>query len=286
MLMRRDAGGRADPIGLRGALADRLLVALIAAMALFATCALAGHEAVSQLAKRWQQGANAAVTVQIPNPTSARMEAALGALRALPAVREAQAVDPGRMAELLRPWLGDVAGLPLPGVIELRLADLAADPVLIGDRVAEAVPGAVTEAHGVFVARLAAVARAVSAAALAALLLVAVVGASVVVLAVRAGIAARRDSVMVLHMLGAADRDIAERFARRTAWLALLGAILGVALAGGLVWALLQLAGPMLPDITPQDLPWLGLAALPVSAALIAWATTKASILLWLRRLP
>ena len=284
--MRRDAGGRADPIGLRGALADRLLVALIAAMALFATCALAGHEAVSQLAKRWQQGANAAVTVQIPNPTSARMEAALGALRALPAVREAQAVDPGRMAELLRPWLGDVAGLPLPGVIELRLADLAADPVLIGDRVAEAVPGAVTEAHGVFVARLAAVARAVSAAALAALLLVAVVGASVVVLAVRAGIAARRDSVMVLHMLGAADRDIAERFARRTAWLALLGAILGVALAGGLVWALLQLAGPMLPDITPQDMPWLGLAALPVSAALIAWATTKASILLWLRRLP
>lgn len=284
--MRRDAGGRADPIGLRGALADRLLVALIAAMALFATCALAGHEAVSQLAKRWQQGANAAVTVQIPNPTSARMEAALGALRALPAVREAQAVDPGRMAELLRPWLGDVAGLPLPGVIELRLADLAADPVLIGDRVAEAVPGAVTEAHGVFVARLAAVARAVSAAALAALLLVAVVGASVVVLAVRAGIAARRDSVMVLHMLGAADRDIAERFARRTAWLALLGAILGVALAGGLVWALLQLAGPMLPDVTPQDLPWLGLAALPVSAALIAWATTRASILLWLRRLP
>ena len=284
--MRRDAGGRADPIGLRGALADRLLVALIAAMALFATCALAGHEAVSQLAKRWQQGANAAVTVQIPNPTPARMEAALEVLRALPAVREAQAVDPARMAELLRPWLGDVAGLPLPGVIELRLADLAADPVLIGDRVAEAVPGAVTEAHGVFVARLAAVARALSAAALAALLLVAVVGASVVVLAVRAGIAARRDSVMVLHMLGAADRDIAGRFARRTAWLAVLGAILGVALAAALLWGLSQLASPMLPEITPQDLPWLALAAIPLSAALIAWGATKASILLWLRRLP
>jgi cell division transport system permease protein len=255
-------------------------------MALFATCAVAGHEAVSLLAKRWQQGANAAVTVQIPNPTPARMDAALEALRALPAVGEAQAVDTARMAELLRPWLGDVAGLPLPGVIELRLADLAADPVLIGDRVAEAVPGAVTEAHGVFVARLAAVARALSAAALATLLLVAVVGASVVVLAVRAGIAARRDSVMVLHMLGAPDRDIAGRFARRTAWLALLGAILGVALAAGLVWALLQLAGPILPDIGSQDLPWLALAAIPLSAALIAWAATMASILLWLRRLP
>ena len=284
--MRREAGGRTDPIGLRGALADRLLIGLIAAMALFATCALAGHEAVSQLATRWQQGANAAVTVQIPNPTPDRTERALEVLRALPAVREAQAVDTARMAELLRPWLGDVAGLPLPGVIELRLADLAADPVLIGDRVAEAVPGAVTEAHGVFVARLAAVARALSSAALAALLLVAVVGASVVVLAVRAGIAARRDSVMVLHMLGAADRAIAGRFARRTAWLAVLGAILGVALAAALLWGLMQLAGPMLPDIASHDLPWLGLAAIPLSAALIAWGATTASIILWLRRLP
>jgi C4-dicarboxylate-specific signal transduction histidine kinase len=86
--MRREAGGRGDPIGLRGALADRLLVALIAAMALFAACAVAGQAAVSQLAQRWQQGANTAITVQIPNPSAARMEAALAALRALPAVRE------------------------------------------------------------------------------------------------------------------------------------------------------------------------------------------------------
>jgi cell division transport system permease protein len=171
-------------------------------------------------------------------------------------------------------------------VIELRLAVLAADPVLIGDRVAEAVPGAVTEAHGVFVARLAALARALSAAALAAMLLVAVVGACVVVLAVRAGIAVRRDSVMVLHMLGAPDRDIAGRFARRTAWLALSGGLLGGALAVGVVWVLVQLAGPMLPDITTENLPLLGLAAIPVSAALIAWVATVASILLWLRRLP
>jgi cell division transport system permease protein len=91
---------------------------------------------------------------------------------------------------------------------------------------------------------------------------------------------------MVLHMLGAADRDIAGRFARRTAWLAVLGAILGVALAAALLWALSQLAGPMLPEIIPQDLPWIALAAIPISAALIAWGATKASILLWLRRLP
>lgn len=285
-MIRREAGGRGDPIGLRRALADPLLIGLIAAMALFATFAVAAHDAVRQLAARWQQGANAAITVQIPDPTPARMEAALGALSALPAVREARAVDPARMAELLRPWLGEVAGLPLPGVIELRLADLAADPVLIGDRVAEAAPGAVTEAHGVFVARLAALARVISSAALAALLLVAAVAAAVVVLAVRAGIAARRDSVMVLHMLGATDRDIAGRFARRTAWLGLLGASLGVMIAVALLWGLIQLATPILAEAGLQLLPWPGLVAIPLLAMLIAWGAASASILAWLRRLP
>lgn len=285
-MKRREAGGRGDPIGLRGALADRLLIGLIAAMAIFAACAVAGHEAVTQLGKRWQEGANAAITVQIPEPNAARMQAALEALRALPQVRDARAVDPARMSELLRPWLGDVAGLPLPGVIELRLADLAADPVLIGDRVAAAVPGAVTEAHGVFVARLAALARAFSAGALAALLLVALVSASVVVLAVRAGIAARRDSVLVLHMLGAADRDIARRFARRTAWLAALGAVLGVACAVALLWALMQMAAPILPDMGWQALPWAGFFFIPVISTLIAWGVTMLSIQAWLRRLP
>lgn len=284
--MRREAGGRGDPLGLRRALADPLLVGLIAAMAFLAAFAVAGHEAVTQLAARWQQGATAAITVQIPDPTPARMNAALEALQALPEVREARLVDTARMAELLRPWLGDVTGLPLPGVIELRLGDLAADPVLIGDRVAQAAPGAVTEAHGVFVARLAALARIFSAAALTALSLVATVAAAVVVLAVRAGIAMRRDSVMVLHMLGATDRDIANRFARRTAWLALLGAALGVFVAIGLLAALLQMAAPILPDAGWQRLPWPGLVAIPLLATLVAWVATSASILLWLRRLP
>jgi len=87
-------------------------------------------------------------------------------------------------------------------------------------------------------------------------------------------------------MLGAPDRDIARRFARRTSWLALLGGMLGVAVAIALLWALMQLAAPILPEIDWQDLPLPGLAAIPISAALIAWGATILSILLWLRRLP
>ena len=102
-----------DPLGLRKALADRLLIGLVAAMALLAALALAGRDGANSLAQRWREGAQAAVTVQVPQPDAERMARALAVLRALPEVAEAEPVDPARMAELLRPWLGGAQSLPL-----------------------------------------------------------------------------------------------------------------------------------------------------------------------------
>lgn len=275
-----------DPLGLRKALADRLLIGLVAAMALLAALALAGRSGADRLAERWREGAQAAVTVQIPQPTPERMERALSVLRAQPDVAEASPVDPGRMAELLRPWLGGVEGLPLPGVIELRLASLSANAVLIGERVAQEVPGAVTEAHGVWVAHLAALARAIQGLALAVLALVAGVAAAVVGVAVRAGLSARRDAVLVLHGLGARDSDVAGRFARRAAFLAAVGAMTGTVLAVPALAGLVTLAGPLAGETSWQALPWLDLLLLPVMAAVVAWLATQATVRRWLRRLP
>ena len=275
-----------DPLGLRKALADRLLIGLVAAMALLAALALAGRDGADRLAQRWRDGAQAAVTVQVPQPDAARMERALAVLRSMPEVASAEPVDPARMAELLRPWLGGAHALPLPGVIELRLADLSADPVLIGDRVAEEVPGVVTEAHGVWVAHLSALANAVQGVALAVLALVGAVGAAVVAVAVRAGLSARRDAVLVLHGLGATDADVAGRFARRAAYLAGIGAASGAALALPALAALAALAGPLAGDATLQSLPWLDLILLPGMAAAVAWLSTQATVRRWLRRLP
>jgi cell division transport system permease protein len=214
------------------------------------------------------------------------MARALAALRALPEVAAAEPVDPARLAELLRPWLGGGLGVPLPGVIEVRLADLGADAARLGDQVAAAVPGALTEAHGVWVAHLAALARAVQGVALAVLALVAAVAAAVVAVAVRAGLSARRDAVLVLHGLGATDADVAGGFARRVAWLAGLGAAGGTLVALPALAGLVAVAGPLAGAADWQGLPWIDLALVPVVAALVGWATTQATVRLWLRRLP
>jgi cell division transport system permease protein len=277
-----------DPLGLRRALAGWLLPGLVAAMALLAALAIAGAESAAALADRWQRGAAAAVTVQLPDADAARIDQALAALRALPEVAEAQAMDPARLSALLRPWLGESVALPVPAVIELRLHDPRADPVLVGDRLAATVPGAVVEAHGIWVQRLATLALSLQTIAWSILALVAAVAAAVVAVATRAGLAARRDAVEVLHGLGASDADIAGRFARRLGFLAAAGALLGTAAAVPALMVLADLAAPWTGAPATGGLlllPWPALAALPVVAFLVGWATAQATVRRWLRRL-
>lgn len=277
-----------DPLGLKRALSDRLLPGLVAAMALLAALALAGSRGAAALKDRWQHGAAAAVTVQLPPEQSGHMDQALALLRAMPEVASAEAVNPERMRELLRPWLGEVPALPLPAVLELRLVNLAIDPAPIARRLSEAVPGAELESHGIWVARLAALARSVQGVALSVLALVIGVAVAVVAVATRAGLASRRQAIEILHDLGATQGDIAGRFARRIGLLAAGGALAGAALAVPTLAALASLAAPLSGGaVQPWSaLPWLDLALLPPVAGLIGWATAQVSVRRWLRNLP
>jgi cell division transport system permease protein len=302
----RRSRGR-DPLGLRRALSDRLLPALVAAMALLAALALAGAEGAAALTARWEAGAAAAVTVQLPAGAAAggRLARALAALEALPEVAEAKAMDEAQMQALLRPWLGEAPAVALPLVIELRLASLPASTEALAGRIAAAVPGAAVESHGVWVARLVALARSLQAVALAALALVAGIAAAVVAVAVQAGIAARRAAIALLHDLGATDADIAGRFAGRAGLLVGAGALLGTLLAAPVLAGFADLAGPLLGQASAglpegsslgerlpwgslpwESLPWGALALLPPLGAALGWLTAQATVRRWLRRLP
>ncbi len=273
---------RPDPLGLQRALADRLLPGLVAAMALLAAFAMAGALAAASLSARWEGGAAAAVLVQLP--AGADAAGAARRLAALPGVAEAVPLDRARLAELLRPWVGDAAALPLPALIELRLSATGAAADALPDAIRAALPGAAVEAHGVWVARLLGLARAFSALAWAVLALVAAVAAAMVAVATRAGLAARRGTIVILHDMGATDAAIARGFAGRLAWLAALGAVLGAGAALPLLWLLGGMAQPLVGAAAAP--PWIGLSVLPPLAALIAWCTAQLTVRLWLRGLP
>lgn len=281
-------------------MSDRLLPMLVGAMAFLAALALAGVVAASALSQHWQRGAAAALTVQVPDPeVDGRLSHVLDAVRGTPGVMEARALDEEELQALLRPWLGSGGGriaLPLPAVVAVRLADDGAfDVAALTGRLQGLAAGTLVESQDVWVRRLSALARSLQACAGLAMGVVGVVAVAVVMVAVRAGLSARRDAIEIVHGLGATDGFIAGQFASRATRLAAAGALGGAVLALPVLLGLAVLAAPFaatepasgvgllraLPPII-----WLGLPALPVMAAFVGWLTAQATVRRWLRRLP
>jgi cell division transport system permease protein len=296
-----------DELGLRRAIADRVLPSLVAAMAILASLALAGWIAAASLARHWQQGAGSALTVQVPRPQEpaaqgggTRLDRVTSLLVASPEVASAHLLSEEELGELLRPWLGSGAerlAVPLPAVIAVRLANAGTEPDHMAQRLDQTAPGTLIESHGVWARRLAVLARSLQACAALALVLVAAVAAAVIAVATRAGLAARREAIEIVHGLGATDGYIAARFASRAMLLAAGGGLLGAVLAFPVLLILAGLAAPFsgaAPDTMSAGeivaaLPgalWLTLPGLPAAAAAIGFLTAQATVRRWLRDLP
>ncbi|MCX7684488.1 MAG: cell division protein FtsX [Acetobacteraceae bacterium] len=274
---------RRDPLGLSRALPPRLIPSLVAAMALLAGLALGGAEGAAALAERWR-GAASALTVALPPEAASRLEEAAARIRALPGIAEARPVDPARLAELLRPWLGEQPALPLPPLLELRLRAGAPDESSLAAAIARAVPGAELERPDAVAGNLRALAVRLQALALFVLLLVGAMGAAVTLVATRAALAARQDAIALLHDLGATRGEIAGRVARRLAWQAGLGGLAGAGLAAPVLAGLASVAAPLAGGQGAP--PYAGLLLLPPAAALLAYATAAATVRRFLRDAP
>jgi cell division transport system permease protein len=304
-LLLRPAGF--DELGLRRAISDRMLPFLVAAMAFLAALALGGWVGAASLARHWQQGAGSALTVQVPQANEpaahgagSRLDRIVALLADTPGITDVRALSDDELAELLRPWLGTGAerlAVPLPAVIAVRLSDVGLEIDPLARRLDAAAPGTLVESHGVWIRRLAVLARSLQACAGVALLLVAAVAAVVIAVATRAGLVARREAIEIVHGLGATDGYIAARFARRATRLAAVGGAAGSVVALPVLLTLANLAAPFMgnePDAeSPADvlatLPamlWLALPGLPAAAAAIGFATAQGTVRRWLRRLP
>ena len=148
---------------------------------------------------------------------------------------------------MLQPWLGSAAleaDLPLPGMIDVTLQDNAALSVdALNARLQATVPGARADDPKPWLDRLVQLGRLLQSLGGSIVLLVGMAAAAMVIFATRAGLAARRDTIELLHLIGAEDGYIARQFQRHVAAQALRGGILGAVLAAGLIGGIQFLAG-------------------------------------------
>ncbi len=264
-----------------------------------------GPIAAAALADHWRMAAAGLVTVQVPQPDARRgragaMPPALAAIVPAPSRRLRAA---GRAASARRRRAGRHACGPgwarTPPAVPAAAGDVrgaAGRPVLrpaLAARLARVAPGTLVERNEAWLDRLADLSRSLQACAALALLIVAFVAAAWSRVATRAGLAARRDAIEIVHGLGATDRIIASRFAGRVT-------LLGLGRRRPRRGA--DRARPARPGTTDRGLPApasrFGVpgfgagggvgdaAALPVLAALIGWLTTQLTVRRWLWRLP
>lgn len=283
---------RFDELGLRRALSGLMLPMLVAAMAFLAALALGGWVGSTSLARQWRDGAGSALTVQVPQPGEpaakaggTRLSVAVALLSATAGVASVHVLSTDELADLLRPWLGSSVerlAVPLPAVVAVRLAAGGADLGLLGRRLEEAAPGIMLEDHGTWIRRLSTLAFSLQACALLTVVLVSAVAAAVIAVATRAGLAARREAIEIVHGLGATDGFIAGRFARRATLLAASGGAMGALVAVPMLLTLAGLAAPFteaavaVPSAVDAfsalpPLLWGGVAALPFATALIGF---------------
>lgn len=228
----------ANPIIPFEASSSILTALIIAAIAFLASCALAITIGSTKLAGAWTSGLGASATIRISALEPELEERTRTAIRLIgdtEGVRDVRLLGREELQELLRPWFGqnaELADMPMPRILAVSVdKDAPPDPELVQARLAGAQLHAVYDAHERWRSRAAEAAKSLRAIAIGALIVVTIAVLAVIFAAVRAGLLAQQDVVAALRMAGAEDRFVAGVFQRRFAFLGLVGASVGCAVA-------------------------------------------------------
>ena len=226
---------------------SRFLPWLMAFMVFLAALSLAGLFMLANAARTIDRGIENTITVQLPSSDNARadeqrVEGALTLLRRIGGIDKVEALDRAKVVRLLEPWLGSAARspeIPLPLVIDVTV-DRARGPSAetISAALQPYIPGVMVDDHAVWLHALVQALHSSEWVATVIVVLIGLASAATVVFATRAGMGLHRDTIEVMHFVGAEDEYIARQFAMRATLQGLKGAVIGIALAGPTLIAL------------------------------------------------
>lgn len=281
--------GRAE--GLLPALrAFSVLPMLIGIMVFLTALALAGALSLTSAASGLTRELSRTLTVQIvhgdPAVRDGEARIAANAMRAVPGVASVKPLAREEIAALLAPWLGAGAldpELPLPALIDVTFDHAApAKAAQIRAVLGKIAPHARVDEQAAWLDALSGLLTALRWLGLGVVLLVLMAMVGTVVLATRSALNTHRETIEVMHLMGATDGQISRLFERRSAVDGLMGGAMALA-AAALVLAVLKtrlaetgsslLGGAGLPFYA-----WAALFLLPFIAALLAAVTARATV--------
>ena len=238
---RSATGGFAEPLKRNmplipgDTIAGRALVTVIAIMTFLATISAGAGVLVNDASRGWIDQVSREMTIQVKPRTGrdidADVAAAAAIARATPGIMNVRVFSKTDSESLLEPWLGtglDLGELPIPRLIEFeRDPSHPIEIAKLRELLASKSPAASLDDHGLWMERLAIMARSMVLIVAIVFLLVLVAMALAVSFATRGAMAGNSEIVNVLHFVGAEDTFIAKEFQRHFLRLGLRGGFIG-----------------------------------------------------------
>jgi len=252
---------------------NRFLPLIIAVMAYLTLLGTSSGLAIFNATNAWSTDLSQVMTVQIVHPDPAERErqtrAVIDVLGNTVGVVEARAIPTEDLNALLEPWLGVgnvTDDLPLPAMVSVTLRQGAhVDAAALNVRLQARAPNASVDDHQQWIGQLKSLSNMVQSAVFFSILLIVLTTVAMVIFATKSALAAHRETVEIVHLIGAKDSLIASEFRKLFMLHGFKGGIIG--LGGALLTIALfmylanRIGGGLLPqlDLTPGQITILAL---------------------------
>ena len=278
---------------------SRYLPWLIAFMVFLAALSIAGLFVLSDITSKLGKGFYNKITIQLPVSSSTktdefRKSEALRLLRANDAVKKARMVKPEEVIDLLRPWLGEAAALeklPIPNVIDVEInRSTNVSEETLKKLLLPKIPDVLVDDHRKWLNYLTNTIRSIEIIALSIVLLITLTTVGTVIFTTRTSMELQRETISILHFIGAQDHYIAYQFAFRAAWLGIKGGLAGIIISVPILLGFRLVIGSLstglMPELTLYATGWISVGLIVPSVAAIAMSTAYTTVIRSLIKLP
>jgi len=278
-----------------------MLTVIMAIMVYLATLAMALQTSLADVSTSWGNDLQGRLTVEIPPPSdgaeksqSELVKSVLNELKSFPGVKNAEKLPEKEVSRLLSPWISEksvLESLPVPVLIDIQSSDAQTlDTEALDRKLLSIHSGIKIDNHADWLSQLLNIVHSLSFIAGLMVLLTAATLAITIALICRAAMALQHETIELLHVIGATDKDIVKQFQIHTRKLSLPAAITGFLLALLTILLLSSMMEHFLGHAPSFNFSWTifisVMAAVPVAAVVLAVATARISILGLLRQMP
>ncbi|MCF8474664.1 MAG: hypothetical protein K9G26_08210 [Emcibacter sp.] len=271
--------------------ATRLLPYVMAVMVYLSALALMGGMVLHKGFGAWTDTLSNKLTVQIteddPEKRAAQVNEVTALLKATPGIVEVRRLDDQEIAQLLEPWLG--AGnvtndLPIPDILDVTMSQsLKVNLNAVQSMVAQISDNIHLDDHQQWLGRFLRLMDTVEYTALGILFLVVLATVCIVIFGTKASMAENRETIAIMHHLGAQDAMIARAYQDRFMKYGLKGGAFGLLLTYITLISLIYLSRDLaaglvtIPEMPLQE--GFILLIVPFFAALISMVTARITVM-------